>query len=206
MKLQAWATAGSQNRFVSAGLSSDLVGNQYCSKGQHRCPSSSLGSRQTFPTIPPPSGVSRGKKIPGFLITCTTVLLRFGRICRIGLRVVHRWRGRGGGRWRWWTQCWVFTVTLFAFCGHDSIATGWTICSWKPRRKKNEIRLTMSLCCEANNLARQQTPKEESKIRLQNKILNYGSSFLNSTGFIKDTNEYERKPTAHRQHLSSMKF
>lgn len=195
---------GSQNRFVSAGHSNDPLDNQYCSKGQDRCPSGSIGSRQIFPTSPPPSGVSRGQTIPGFLITRTTVLLRFGRICRIGLRVVHRWRGRGGGRWRWWTQCWVFTVTLFAFCGHDSIATGWTICSWKPRRKKNETRLTMSLCSEANNLAKEQTPKEKSKIRPR--ILNYGSSFLNSMGFIEDTNKYQRNPTAHQQHLSFMKF
>lgn len=68
------------------------------------------------------------------MVTRTTVLLRFGRICRIGLWVVHRWGGGGGGRWRRWTQCWVFTVALFAFCGHDSIATGRTICSWRLRR------------------------------------------------------------------------
>lgn len=62
----------------------------------------------------------------------------------------------------------------------------------------------MSLCCEANNLARQQAPKEESKTRQQ--ILNYGSSFLNSVGFRENTNESERNPTAHQQHLSFMKF
>lgn len=155
---------GSQNRFLSAGNSSALVDSKHCSRGQDRCPSRSLESRlRLFPPSHPPTGVSRGKTIPGFLITRTTVLLRFGRICRIGFRVVHRWRGRGGGRWRWWTQCWVFTVTLFAFCGHNSIATGWTIRSWKPRRKKNETRLTISLCCEANNLARQRPQRKKAK-------------------------------------------
>lgn len=52
---------GSQNRFVSAGNSSDLVDNQYCSKGQDRCLSGSLGSRLRLfsPSHPPPRCLQR---------------------------------------------------------------------------------------------------------------------------------------------------
>lgn len=84
---------GNWNTLVSAGNSSDLADNEVALlfKRAGQMPSGSSESRMSpLHHLTLLRHLERKKKIPGFLVTRTTVLLRFGRICRIGLRVVHR--------------------------------------------------------------------------------------------------------------------